>query len=160
MITAPKAEFELSIDRQFKAPRARIWACWTEPGLLEQWFCPRPWRVSRAEMVLEPGGRFNTVMEGPNGERMDNRGVFLAIDQGHGLVFTDAFTEGFVPQANPFMAGFVTLSDTATGGTRMIWGARHWTKEAHDKHLAMGFEAGWNAAADQLEALALHGRLE
>ena len=41
------------------------------------------------------------------------------------------------------------------GKTRYTATARHWTQEARDNHAAMGFEAGWNAATDQLEAIAL-----
>jgi uncharacterized protein YbaA (DUF1428 family) len=36
----------------------------------------------------------------------------------------------------------------------MTWSARHATAEAKAKHLEMGWEAGWNAATDQLDALA------
>jgi uncharacterized protein YndB with AHSA1/START domain len=53
------------------------------------------------------------------------------------------------------MTGYVILSDAPDGGTHMEWGARHWSEESKKQHEAMGFEAGWNAAADQLDALAL-----
>ena len=36
----------------------------------------------------------------------------------------------------------------------MTWSARHANADTQAKHLAMGWEAGWNAAADQLDALA------
>ena len=53
------------------------------------------------------------------------------------------------------MTGYVILSDAPDGGTHMEWGALHWSEETKAQHEAMGFEAGWNAAADQLDALAL-----
>jgi uncharacterized protein YndB with AHSA1/START domain len=56
--------------------------------------------------------------------------------------------------AAPFMVGYVKLSDLPDGKTHMEWGARHWSAEAAEQHKTMGFEAGWNAAADQLDALA------
>jgi uncharacterized protein YndB with AHSA1/START domain len=31
--------------------------------------------------------------------------------------------------------------------------ARHWTRDAMERHREMGFESGWGAAADQLKAL-------
>lgn len=49
---------------------------------------------------------------------------------------------------------YVRLADAPDGGTRMIWGARHWKGEDAKAHLEMGFEQGWGAAADQLEELA------
>jgi len=36
-----------------------------------------------------------------------------------------------------------------------VAGARHWTEADCKQHEAMGFYAGWNKAADQLEELAL-----
>ena len=35
------------------------------------------------------------------------------------------------------------------GGTRYTVRARHWSKEACEKHAAMGFEKGWVIAFDQ-----------
>ncbi|WPZ36449.1 SRPBCC domain-containing protein [Thalassobaculum sp. OXR-137] len=147
-------DLTLVIDRVLDAPRSAVWRCWSEPDLMMQWYCPKPWQVTAAEMDLYPGGRFNTVMEGPDGERFDNVGSFLKVEPGRHLTFTDAYTEGFVPSGKHFMTGFLTLEEAEGGRTRMIWGARHSSVETVQQHLEMGFEAGWNAAADQLEALA------
>lgn len=146
---------DLVITRTIAAPRAAVWRCWTEPELLKRWYCPKPWRVKEASLDLRPGGRMNTVFEGPAGERHDNKGVFLEIVPMERLVFTDAFTEGFVPKDGaPFMTGFVHFSDAPDGGTIMRWGARHWTADDRAKHEAMGFHDGWTAAATQLDDLA------
>jgi uncharacterized protein YndB with AHSA1/START domain len=144
----------LTLDRTLAASRANLWRCWTEPELLMRWFCPKPWNVTHAEHDLRPGGRMNNVMQGPDGERFENRGVWLEVTPMQRLVFTDAFTEGFMPTAEPFMTGVVEFEDAGAGRTRMRWSARHGTAEASERHLAMGWEAGWNAATDQLEALA------
>jgi uncharacterized protein YndB with AHSA1/START domain len=145
---------ELSINRLIGAPRGTVWRCWVEPALLKQWFCPKPWYVSRADIDVRPGGASMIVMNGPNGEEMPNPGQYLEVVEGLKLSFTDAFVGDWRPGAGPpFMVGFVEFSDE-NGGTRMIWGARHWRDEDVKSHLEMGFEAGWNAAADQLDALA------
>jgi len=148
------AELVLSITRDLAAPRAAVWRCWTEVQLLKQWFCPKPWTVPEADLDLRVGGRMNTTMAGPDGERFENVGIFLEVVPQARLVFTDAYTEGFVPRADSFMTAVVELSDTPDGGTRLVWSARHPTAAKRDQHLAMGFDAGWNAAADQLNALA------
>jgi uncharacterized protein YndB with AHSA1/START domain len=131
-----------------------VWRCWTEEDLLKQWHCPRPWSVPEADFDLRPGGRFNTVFAGPDGERMENKGMWLEIVPEERLVFTDFYTEGYVPQGDGFMTGFVELSDTEDGKTRFIWGARHRNAETMKQHVEMGFEQGWGAAADQLEETA------
>ncbi len=148
------ADLTLAIERVLDAPRAAVWRCWTEPALLAEWFCPKPWRVAEADLDPRPGGRMNVTMAGPDGERMENTGAYLEVVEGHRLVFTDAFAEGFVPRPESFITSTVDLADHGEGGTRMVWSARHATEETRDQHLEMGFEAGWNAAANQLEALA------
>jgi len=149
-----ESEHTLTLERTLSAPRDVVWRCWTDTELLKQWFCPKPWTVPEADFDLRVGGRMNTVMAGPNGERVEGKGVWLAIEPMERLVFTDAYTEGFMPTAEPFMTGVVQLADAPNGHTRMTWSARHANADTQAKHLAMGWEAGWNAAADQLDALA------
>jgi uncharacterized protein YndB with AHSA1/START domain len=105
-------------------------------------------------MELFPGGRFFTHMVGPNGEQVPNPGVFLKVEAGRQLVFTDAFVSAWVPSAKPFMVGDITFADSADGGTHYIARALHWTESDQKQHEAMGFHQGWGAAAMQLEALA------
>jgi len=145
---------QLVLDRILDAPREKLWRCWTDPALLKQWFCPRPWYVSEARIDLRPGGEFFSVMNGPEGERHDNVGCFLHIEENRRLVTTDAFTADWRPVGQPFMVAEVTFEDAGDGKTRYVARAMHWTEEAKKTHEAMGFHDGWNTAADQLEALA------
>lgn len=149
-----KEELTLEISRVIDAPRHAVWRCWTDATLLKQWFCPKPWSVPEADFDVRPGGRMNTVMAGPNGERFENEGIFLEVVDGERLTFTDAYTEDFVPRENAFMTGYVRLSDVDGGRTRLVWGARHASKADRDRHLEMGFEEGWKAASTQLAELA------
>lgn len=149
-----KTDTTLTIERVLDAPRMAIWRCWTQPDLIKQWFCPKPWLVSDARIDLRPGGAFFTVMNGPQGERHDNAGVWLEIVPGEKLVFTDAFSSAWQPSGKAFMVAEVTLADAPDGKTRYVATARHWTAEDRKQHEEMGFHPGWNAAADQLEALA------
>ena len=96
----------------------------------------------------------NLVMSGPDGEHIDISGCFLEVLPQERLIFTDSYIEGFIPRPESFMTGVVELSDAGSGHTRMIWSARHSSEDARQKHLEMGFESGWNKAADQLNDLA------
>jgi uncharacterized protein YndB with AHSA1/START domain len=146
--------FALQIERTLRAPRAAVWRCWSEPDLLKQWYCPRPWGVAQAQIELQAGGRFFVLMQGPQGEQVPCPGIYLQVDPGRRLVFTDAFTEAWLPSAKPFMVGDIMLDEASGGATRYLARALHWNAQDRDEHLKMGFEGGWNAAADQLEALA------
>ena len=144
---------ELVLVREFDAPREKIYKAWTTPELLKQWFCPVPWKVTKADLNLRVGGRCNTVMEGPDGEVVPNEGVFLELVENEKIVITDAFTEGWVPSGKPFMVATVLLEELPGGRTRYMASALHWTEEDKKAHEDMGFHEGWGKAADQLAAL-------
>lgn len=81
---------------------------------------------------------------------MDNKGVFLEIDPGRKLVFTDGYTEDWKPAEKPFMTAILLLEDAGEGKTRYIAIARHPTAEIREQHEQMGFHEGWGIVLDQL----------
>lgn len=147
-------EYALTLERLLDAPVGNIWRCWTEPALLEQWFCPKPWYVTDARIELRPGGEFSSLMHGPDGEEFEAAGVVLEVVPRKRLVTTDAFRPGWIPSGRAFMVTEILLEAAGTGKTRYTARARHWDEAARAEHEAMGFREGWGQAADQLEVLA------
>lgn len=150
----PANDRELVLSRLLDAPRAKIWRCWSEPELITQWWCPKPWTTPIVEIDFRPGGGNHTLMRGPNGEEHDNHGCYLDIVEGRKIVFTDAYGADWMPNAaTPFFTAVITFDDEG-GKTRYVARARHWSPEARAVHESMGFHQGWGICADQLEALA------
>ena len=147
-------EFALTLERLLDAPVREVWRCWTEPALLEQWFCPKPWRVTDARIELRPGGEFSSVMHGPDGEEFEAAGVVLEAVPGKRLVTTDALLPGWIPSGRAFVVTEILLEAAGAGKTRYTARVRHWDEAARAEHEATGFHEGWGQAADQLEALA------
>lgn len=152
-------ELDLVLDRTADVDPSFVWDAWTQPELLKRWFCPLPWTTPHVEMDLRPGGVFRTVMRGPDGEEADNMGCFIEIVPKSRLVWTSALGPGFRPQATashvPFMiTAVITIDPAPGGGTHYRATVLHADAEACRQHAAMGFEAGWGAAFDQLVALA------
>lgn len=145
---------ELTLVRTLKAPRELIWRCWTDPKLLEKWFCPAPWRVTDVSLDVRTGGSQSFVMRGPEGEEILNRGVYLEVIENEKLVTTDAYVSAWEPSESPFMTAIITLEDLGDGTTLYTAIARHWSVETCKQHEQMGFHEGWGICADQLEALA------
>ena len=148
----PPETHDLSVTRLYDAPRSKVYRCWTEPALLRQWYVPRPWTISRAEIDARPGGSTLVVMCDPDGKEYPNAGVCLEVVPDTRLVMTDAYRSAWVPSAKPFLTVLVELSDE-NGQTRMHWSARHWNAEDRAAHEKMGFHQGWGACADQLGEL-------
>jgi uncharacterized protein YndB with AHSA1/START domain len=153
-MTKPEPKHVLTLERVLDAPVEKVWRCWTEPKLLEQWFCPKPWFVTNAVLDLRAGGEMSCVMNGPEGESFPNMGVYLEVVPMKKLVTTDAFLPGWVPSDRAFMVAETLFADAGGGKTNYTARALHWSEESLKEHEAMGFHDGWGMAATQLEALA------
>ena len=139
----------LQIERHINVKPDVVWQVMTER--MEEWWCPKPWRVEIIEQDWRAGGRSAMVMRGPEGEEMPQEGVFLEVIPGQRFVTTDAYRVGWMPQ-EPFMTGFWEVVPDGDG-TLYRAGARHWQEETMRNHEAMGFIDGWGVCADQLAAL-------
>jgi uncharacterized protein YndB with AHSA1/START domain len=148
------SEHELSFELILEAPVEKLFRCYTDPKLLQQWFAPKPWSIKSVDIDVRAGGRFNFVMASPEGQEFPNTGIFLSVEKNKQLVTTDAVKpDSFEPQG-PFMIAQVDFEDLGNGATRYTCTARHWTEETKKQHAQMGFEPGWTQTARQLEALA------
>jgi uncharacterized protein YndB with AHSA1/START domain len=99
-----------------------------------------------------PGGRFCSVMQGPDGQRMDNRGLVLEARAPHRLVWTSALAPGLRPNAGLAMTVILEFTPRQ-GGT--LYRARVLHRDAADRkeHESWGFHKGWGIALDQLVEL-------
>lgn len=141
---------DLSFTRTLAVPRDLVWDCWTSPEHIPHFFIPRPHKVTACDIDLRIGGRFNTTFD-VDGNRMDNKGVYLEVIPQEKLVFTDAYTEDWKPSPEPFMTAILLFTDTEDGGTAYTAIARHRSPETRETHEQMGFYDGWGTVATQLE---------
>lgn len=145
-------DLDLVLARQISHSPERVWRAWTEPAQLKRWFCPQPWVLTAADIDLRPGGRFDTVMAGPDGEEITSRGCYTEIVKHRRLAFTDAMTEGWRPAPAPFMTAIITM-EPKDGGTYYTATALHADPDARKRHEEMGFHVGWGTALDQMIAM-------
>jgi uncharacterized protein YndB with AHSA1/START domain len=145
---------DLVISRLVRAPRAKLWKAWTDPHLLKEWWCPKPWTTEVRAFELRPGGAFYTFMKGPDGGTSDNPGCFLEIVPQQRIVMTSMLTGGWRP-ATPWLAmtAIVTMADEGDG-TRYVATVMHPDAATKERHEEMGFFQGWNTCIDQLESFA------
>ena len=146
-------ETDLTFTRKINAPRALVWECWTTPKHIKNFFLPKPHGVDACEIDLRVGGKFNTTMN-VDGIKMANEGVYLEVVDEERLVFTDTYSEGWKPAADPFMTAIIEFADDGNGGTIYTATARHRSPEARQSHEDMGFYDGWGTVATQLEEYA------
>ena len=151
----PDPTLDLVLERTIAVAPERVWAAWTEPDLLVQWFTPAPWKTVSADLDLRPGGRCVTTMESPEGDQYPNAGCYLQVEPHRLLVFTSVMAEDFRPLAGDDL-GFtarIEIEPAPDGGTHYRAIAMHADEAARQRHDDMGFAEGWSAALDQLVAL-------
>lgn len=150
---------DLRLELELAITPAQIWRGYTEPELLEQWFCPQPWKAVQWNLDLQPGGSFSTTMLGPNGESFPNTGTYLRVETNHRLVWTNALLPGYRPApkleesaVNFCFTADVQLRETANG-THYMATVMHATSQDRETHERMGFAEGWTIALNQLVVL-------
>lgn len=155
---------DLVFERDIPIPPAEVWRGWTDPQVLMQWFCPRPWQVVACDIDLRPGGRFSSTMQSPEGQRMpEMTGCYLVVEPVSRLVWTNAMGPEFRPRpaSTPALDGPPDFSFVAdlrfeplpSGGTRYRAIVRHAEAASRQAHADMGFQEGWGRALDQLVEL-------
>ncbi|MCW5771447.1 MAG: SRPBCC domain-containing protein [Rhodospirillaceae bacterium] len=93
-LAAPAANDDrvLRLEREFKAPPERVFAAFTDPRLLAQWFGPEGMACPVCEVDLRVGGGYRACMRGDAGEHWVS-GTYRAIEPPRRLAFTWAWEE-------------------------------------------------------------------
>ena len=135
----------LEIRRVIKAPRDRVYAAWTGPEQLKQWFGPE--NVQTRDLIADArvGGEFRWDLVNSEGEEMSMRGEFRELQPGKKIVFTWQW-EDDEDWENHVSIVTVELDD-ADGGTELrLTHEKLPNVESRDGHTR-----GWNSALDKLE---------
>ena len=156
-------DLDLVLERVIDVPRELVWAAWTQPEQLKQWFCPLPWKTVECEIDLRPGGKFSTTMQSPEGQRFPNDGCYLEVIPNQKLSWTNALEPGFRPAKQPekspdhecaeLLMTAIVLLEAHEKGTKYTAIALHQNQESRQRHEDMGFYEGWSTCADQLVAM-------
>ena len=76
------------MTRLFDAPRALVFEAWSAPAHLARWWGPNGFSLPRCEVEFRPGGPFNLVMRGPDGNEYPMDGVIREVVRPERIVFT------------------------------------------------------------------------
>ncbi len=141
---------ELHLSRFYRAPRALVWECWTDPAHVGQWWGPRGFTLTHHSKDLKAGGSWVYTMHGPDGVDYPNTTRYLEVIEGEKLVY-DHGSDG---QSKPLFRVTVFFRDV-DGGTQMDMTMGFENEEvarttAHFIRLAGG-NATWDRLAEYLE---------
>jgi uncharacterized protein YndB with AHSA1/START domain len=151
------------ISRTYAAPRARVWAAWTDADQLKRWFGPAGSSMPTCAMDLRPGGVFHYSMRMPGAPEMWGKWTFMEIAAPARLVLVSSFSDaqgglGRHPMAPTWpqeTLSTTTLSERDGGTTMEIrWLVRNGTEVEHQTFDGAhdGMRQGWGGTLDQLAA--------
>jgi uncharacterized protein YndB with AHSA1/START domain len=142
----------LQIKRVIKAPRDRVYAAWTDPAQLKQWFGPE--NVQTRDVIADArvGGKFRWDLTNADGEKMTMLGEYHELRPGRKIVFTWQW-EDDEDWKNHTSVVTVELDD-CDGGTELCLSHEQLPSEqSRDNHTE-----GWNGVLNKLDAFLLNKR--
>ncbi len=147
-ITTP-TEREIHIERIFDAPRDRVFAIYTDPELIPEWWGPRGTTATVDRMDVRPGGSWRFVArDDDGGGETAFRGTYREVTPPERIVQTFEW-EGMPGHVSVETAVFEDLGDRTKVTTTLIF---H-TPEERDGMLNSGMEGGLNETYARLDEL-------
>lgn len=142
----PAERPSLTITRRLRARPEKVYAAWTQPEQLIQWFGTAQAKPGsfRAEIDLRVGGRYRISFEDHrSGEYHEVGGVYREVVPNERLVFSWAW------HSTPERESLVTVQlKPDDGGTLLVFNHAQFLDEvARDNH-----QRGWNEFFTQLES--------
>jgi uncharacterized protein YndB with AHSA1/START domain len=152
-VTLP-TDTQILITREFDAPKELIWKAWTTPELLKQWWHANRGEVTVAEIDLQVGGAWRSVMVTTEGGfEVAFHGEYREIEPYDRIVSTEAY-EGVPNPDENATVNTVTFEET-DGRTLVTVLVEAPSKEVRDAIIESGMEAGMQDAYDLLEQVAI-----
>jgi uncharacterized protein YndB with AHSA1/START domain len=147
-ITTLVGEREIHVEREFDAPRERVFAAYTDPDLVPRWWGPRQTTTVVEEMDATTGGSWRFLSRNPDGSETRFRGVYREVTPPERIVQTFEW-EGMPGHVSVETAVFEDLGDR----TRVVSTSVFHASEEREGMLESGMERGMNETYDRLEEL-------
>lgn len=144
-MTSRAEKTSLEITRFINAPRTRVYAAWTNPAQLKEWFGP-VW-VRTCELIAEPrvSGTFRWDVINCEGKKVTIQGEYREIVPGSKIVFTWKHCDDELWK-NQTSIVTVELSDRDGGTDLRLKHEQLPDEESRDDH-----NRGWKSVFDRLE---------
>jgi len=134
----------LTIKRRIKAAPEKVYAAWTDPQKLTQWFGPDQGKVVSATTDLRVGGKYRVVFHTLDGEQHDVSGTYDAVVPNEKLSFS--WTWRTMPERQSHVT--LTFKREGDGTLLTLLHEQFFDEPARDRH-----NEGWIGSLDKLQKL-------
>jgi uncharacterized protein YndB with AHSA1/START domain len=141
---------EIVLSRVINAKREIVFAAWTDPDQIIQWFGPAGFTLETKDIDIRAGGQWRFVFIGPDGTHYTNRMVFRRIEV-PSLLEVDHGED--IDNDEKTFRTTVTFDQQSNGKTVLTMRQLHPTKARRDGGIAFG---GVEYGYQTLDKLARH----
>ena len=138
-------KLSLEIKRVIRAPRDCVYAAWTDPVQLKEWFGPENVQTRNFVAEARVGGKFRWDLTSSEGEKMTVQGEYRELQPDRRIVFTWQFEDDEDWKQRDSVVT-VELSDCDGGTEVRLTHEQLPSKESRDSHTE-----GWRSVLDKLE---------
>lgn len=154
MTPEPAAARELVFTRTLDAPRALVFAAWTDPEHLAQWWGPHHFTNPVCRVDARPGGAIYIEMRGPEGTTYPMDARFVEVVPPERLVFT-TFLKNEAGTVFLEVLNAVTFAER-DGKTVLTVNVRVVDAGPGSEEPLSGMEEGWSQSLERLAAYTAH----
>ena len=133
-----------AVTRTLRAPAARIFAAYTDPRQVEQWWAPWGGTFKVESLDARPGGKYRFTQTMPGRPTMAFVGSYLEVKPSKRLVYT------FQVEGQPNVVTATVELAEANGTTTLTLTNEYPSKEAYDAAAKYGAVNGTKGALDAL----------
>ncbi len=150
--TVDKDHKTISVKREFAAGLKLVWAAWTTPEILDQWWAPKPYQTKTKSMDFRIGGTWLYAMVGPTNDTHWCKADYKKIDPLKSFSGLDAFCDenGNVGEAFPnslWNNSFIEKNGVTIVNIIIVYQ----NLADLEKVVSMGFKEGFTMAMNNLD---------
>ena len=149
MTTKAAEKTSIQIKRFINAPPDRVYAAWTEPAQLKEWWGPESVRTRNFAAEVRVGGKYRWDLINQEDEEMSVFGEYRELVPEKKIVFTWKWDDEEIWE-NRTSIVTVELSDREGGTELLLKHEQLPSEESRDRH-----NEGWNSVLDRLEKFLL-----
>jgi uncharacterized protein YndB with AHSA1/START domain len=149
-ITVEPGKQELSITREFDAPRDLVYKAHIDPDLYVQWLGPRGYEMILETFEPHSGGRYRYIHKDKDGSEYGFHGVFHEMSED--LMIQTFEFEG-LPERGHVVLDTMRLDELPGGRTRVTIQSVYQSVSDRDGMVQSGMERGVNEGYERLDEL-------
>jgi uncharacterized protein YndB with AHSA1/START domain len=158
-----KDNLELTMVREFNAPRQLVWNAFTKPELVSKWWGPKAFTTTVKEMDVRPGGTWYYIMHGTGAElkgtefenlEAPGKAIYEEVVEPERLVYKDVFVDSTGEIIPDMPVGYITYTFEDNGDKTILTAVTKYSSlEELQKVVDMGVEQGMSESLEKLDTL-------